>query len=91
MRTAETKTVFDGHLYQSGEEIPDLGSFVAMPGSDKVRNYEGLAADLDKLKAASKLSKYDDLETGSSAFCVDTGEVHKYVKATREWYKLGGE
>lgn len=74
--------VVDGHWYKPGEEVPDLGSFVAMPGSDKVRNYEGLSADV------SRLPKYDDLETGSSAFCVDTGQLYKYEKTTKTWYEL---
>ena len=72
----------DGHWYEPGQEVPDLGSFVAMPGSDKVRNYEGLSADV------GKLPKYDDLETGSSAFCIDTGQFFKYEKTTKTWYEL---
>ena len=64
---AENLTYFDGHWYKPGDEVPDLGSFVAMPGSDKVRNYSGLSRDVDKLP------KYSDLMTGSSALCIDTG------------------
>lgn len=79
---ADNLIIMDGHWYEPGQEVPDLGSFVAMPGSDKVRNYEGLSADV------GKLPKYDDLETGSSAFCVDTGDLYKYEKTTKTWYKL---
>lgn len=79
---AENLTYFDGHWYEPGEEIPDLGTFVAMPGSDKVRNYEGLEKDI------AKLPKYDDLKTGSSAFCLDTGRLFKYEKTTKSWYEL---
>ena len=85
---ADKKTIFDGRWYNPGEEIPDLGTFVAMPGSDKVRNYEGLFKDMDKLKAVSTLPQYDDLETGSSAFCFDTAQIFKYEKTTRTWYEL---
>lgn len=81
--TATTATYFDGHWYNPGDEIPDLGSFVAMPGSDRVRNYEGLSVDV------TKLPKYNDLETGSSAFCVDTGQLFKYEKTTKTWYETG--
>lgn len=79
---ADNLIIMDGHWYEPGQEVPDLGSFVAMPGSDKVRNYEGLSADV------GKLPKYDDLETGSSAFCVDTGQLYKYEKTTKTWYEL---
>ncbi len=79
---ADNLIIMDGHWYEPGQEVPDLGSFVAMPGSDKVRNYEGLSADV------GKLPKYDDLETGSSAFCIDTGQFFKYEKTTKTWYEL---
>lgn len=85
---AENKTFFDGHWYEKGEEVPDIGSFVASPDSDKVRDYTGLYKDIDKLKSASSLQKYDDLETGTSAFCIDTGQVFNYEKTTRKWYEL---
>lgn len=88
MSIATVNTSFDGHLYQVGEEIPDLGSMKATSVDGKIRNYEGLSKDFEKLKAASRLPKYDDLETGSSAFLFDVSEVHKYEKTTREWYKL---
>lgn len=79
---ASNPTTYDGHFYQKGEEIPDLGSFVATSVNGQIRNYEGLSADV------SKLPKYDDLETGSSAFCVNTGDLYKYEKTTKTWYKL---
>lgn len=85
---AENTTFFDGHWYEKGEEIPDIGSFVASPDSDKIRNYTGLSKDIDKLTTASKLPKYDDLETGSSAFTVDTAQLLNYEKTTRTWYEL---
>lgn len=79
---ADNFTYFDGHWYAPGDEIPDLGSFVAMPGSEKIRNYEGLSKDIGKLPT------YSDLETGSSAFCLDTGQFLKYEKTTKTWYEL---
>lgn len=80
---AESLIYFDGHWYSPGDEIPDLGTFVSSSGNDKVRSYEGLSNDV------SKLPKYDDLETGSSAFCVDTGQLFKYEKTTKTWYETG--
>lgn len=79
---AETNVVIDGQFYKQGDEIWDLGSFVATSVSGQIRNYEGLSSDV------SKLPKYDDLQTGSSAFCVDTGDLYKYEKTTKTWYKL---
>lgn len=79
---AETNVVIDGQFYKQGEDIWDLGSFVATSVSGQIRNYEGLSSDV------SKLPKYDNLETGSSAFCVDTGDLYKYEKTTKTWYKL---
>lgn len=81
---AENLIYFDGHWYSPGDEVPDLGSFVAMPGSDKVRNYNGLSKDIEKLP------KYSDLMTGSSAFCMDTAELYMYEQKSKIWVKCGG-
>lgn len=75
-------TNYDGHIYQKGEEIPDLGSFVATSVDGHIRGYEGLSADIEKLP------QYDDLGTGSSAFCVDTGQLFKYEATTKTWYEI---
>lgn len=72
----------DGHTYEAGQEIPDLGSFVATSVNGLIRNYEGLSTDV------SKLPKYDDLGTGSSAFCLDNGDFYKYESTTKKWYKV---
>lgn len=71
----------DGHVYAPGQEVPDLGSLVCTSFSGNVRNYEGKYSDKDKLP------KYDDLETGSSAFLSDSGEFHlfKYYADTKTW------
>lgn len=74
--------IFDGHRYGTWDEVPDLGSFVATSVSGDIRNYEGLSKDVDKLP------KYDDLQTGSSAFCIDTGQLFKYEKTTKTWYEI---
>lgn len=81
---AENLTFFDGHWYKPGEEIPDLGTFVAAPGSGAIRNYNGLSVDV------SKLPKYDDLMSGSSAFCMDTAELYMYEQRSKTWMKCGG-
>lgn len=73
------KVVQDGREYEAGQEVPDLGSIVCTSSTGKVRSYELLSADL------SKLPKYDDLGTGSSAYCIDTGSYYKYESTTKTW------
>lgn len=78
---ADKNTVIDGQFYKKGEEIWDLGSFVATSVYGNTRNYEGLSQDI------SKLPKYDSLETGSSATCIDTVQIFKYEATTKTWYE----
>lgn len=87
MSIAKYTTTYDGHTYEVGEEIPDLGSMVATNVEGNIREYKGLSKDFDKLKQVSQSKKYDDLETNSSAYLVDTVEYYKYEKTSREWYK----
>lgn len=90
MSIADRTIIFDGRTYLKGEQIPDLGSFVATSSDGNIRNYEGLSKDVEKLpNYREKLSKYDDLETGTSAFCIDTGQLFKYEKTTKAWYETG--
>lgn len=78
--TAKTTTIKDGQTYHAGDEIPDLGSWVATSVKEGVRSYEGLSKDLDKLPHYCA--------TGSGALCLDTGEYYKFEKTTDTWYKL---
>lgn len=82
MSIAKGTTIFDGQLYNEGDEIPDLGSFVATSVDGNIRDYEGLSKDFDKLP------KYNDLGTGSSAFLIDTGQLYEYEATTKTWYEL---
>lgn len=77
---AENTTLVDGQVYEPGEEIPDLGSWVCTSEEGDQRMYEGLSADVDKLPHY--------VETGSSALCLDTGEYYKFHKDSDTWYKL---
>lgn len=77
---AENPTYFDGQWYKTGDEIPDLGSFACVSVEEgNVRNYYGLSKDV------SKLPHY--ASTGSSAFCVDTGDMYFFLESTDSWYK----
>lgn len=78
----------DGIHYDAGEEVPDLGSMVATSAEGAIRHYEGLSADLEKLKDVVKGEKYSGLATGSTAMCLDTGQYYKYERTTREFYEL---
>lgn len=71
------------------EEATDLGSWVCTGakrdltyGKYQIRDYSGLSTDV------SKLPTYDDLATGSSAFCVDTGTVYVYNAVAKTWNAL---
>lgn len=73
----------DGHAGAT-----DLGSFVCIEvkmectyGTKQIRNYVGLSTDIGKLPT------YDDLATGSMAYCADTGDEYYYVSSTQTWYK----
>lgn len=78
---ATVATVYDGQTYQVGEEIPDLGSFECVSVEGNKRSYSGLSKDV------SKLPKYDNLATNSSAQCLDTGDFYFYHAPTKKWYK----
>lgn len=72
--------VKDGQTYQSKEEVWDLGSLTVVKVQGKIRHYQGLSKDVDKMP------HYCD--TGSSCFLLDTGEMYQYLKETDTWYKL---
>ena len=46
-----------------------------------LRGYELLPTDFGKLPTS------DNLMTGSSAYCIDTGDYYKYEATTKQWYK----
>lgn len=74
--------VYDGHVYKSENDIPDLGSWECVEVEALKRTYYGFSQDIDKLP------KYDDLGTGSLALCLDTGACYTYHALTKEWYLL---
>lgn len=78
---ATQKTVYDGQTYEVGQEIWDLGSFECTSVEGNMRSYQGLSADV------AKLPKYDNLGTGSTAQCLDTGDFYSYHAPTKTWYE----
>lgn len=77
---ATVTTSVDGHIYYPGQEIIELGSLVCVEAEGGKRSYQGLSADADKLPT------YDDLDTGSSAMMLDTGDFYFYHAPTKQWY-----
>lgn len=80
-------TVFDGHTYEVGEEVPELGSFRCDTIENGKRNYLGLSGDVDKLPTRSVYPQYKDLKTGSTAFCIDDGTLYMYEYTTDRWHE----
>lgn len=86
---ADRNMTVDGQYYKKGEEIWDLGSLQCVEVRGTQRDYQGFLSD------KSKLPKYDDLGTGSSATLIDnTGSEStvfaKYDAQTKTWYNLLG-
>lgn len=78
---------FDGHIYEAGEDIPDLGSFANTSSKKGSWEYFGLSKDVSKLPTVAKYPKYKDLPTGAIAYCIDNGELYMYEKTTDSWIK----
>ena len=78
---ADHSMTFDGQTYKKGDELPDLGSLVCTSAEGNIRNYEGRYED------RTKLPKYDNLATGSSAFLSDNGsfKLYKYYADGKTW------
>ena len=77
---ATTRVCKDGHWYEPGEEIWDLGHWdCADDASVAQRTYFGLSSETDKLPHY--------VDSGSSAMCVDTGDVLIFLKTTDTWYQ----
>lgn len=78
---ATNATYIDGQWYKPGDEIWDLGSFEAVEVQGRQRHYEGFSSDI------GKLPHY--VGAGSSALCLDTGQVYKYHGKSKTWILLG--
>lgn len=73
----------DGHTYEPGTDVPDMGSVKCIKAEGNRRDYVFLSADSDKLPT------YDDLSSGSSALAVDASAVYVYEQTTKSWYQQG--
>ena len=64
----------DGVWYDDISQAPDLGSIRCVRYEGMIRHYHGLSADV------SKMPEYVD--TGSTCFMVDTGDIYFFNKKT---------
>lgn len=72
--------VVDGKEYEKETDIPDLASWECVGvDANGCRQYYGKSIDY------SKLPKYDDLKTGSTAYCVDNGTIYMYYSKDKSW------
>lgn len=51
-----------------------------------IKTLMGLASDVANLPKASSTENFD-LATGSTAYCLDTGDTYIYYEITDTWYK----
>lgn len=79
--------IFDGHEYESTADLPDIGSFRCDTLENGKRNYLGLSTDIAKLPKVATYPEYTDLKTGSTAYCVDTGDLYMYEASNDNWYE----
>ena len=70
----------DGKWYEDMSQAPDLGSIRCVTNEGMIRHYHGLSAD------RAKLLLIDYVETGSSCFMEDTGDIYFFNKKTGLWY-----
>ncbi len=78
---AKNAAFIDGQWYNAGDEVWDLGSLTATAASGRQRHYKGLSRDVPKLPHY--------VGTGSTAYCVDSGDVYMFEETTDTWYRQG--
>lgn len=82
--------IVDGIRYIKDEEAPDIGNwectemYTTVIGKT-IRSYFGQSADVSKLPKKTTNFAYASLGSGSTAFCVDTGDLYMYNSKTNEW------
>lgn len=80
--TATVRTVKDGHVYNIGDTIPDMGSIICVGWEGNIYSFEG-ANESDHTKLPTWV--------GASSQCLfyDTATVYKFDGT--QWVVLGGE
>ena len=73
----------DGQFYEDISQAPDLGSIFCVSHGDLpggVRKYHGLSED------KTKLLLIDYVQTGSSCFMDDSGDIYFFNRESGHWY-----
>lgn len=69
------------------ENIEKYGSFVGSRKDGKY-SFTGLSSDVGSLPETIRIgSEGNALGSGSTAYCVDTGELYMYEASSKKWYK----
>ncbi len=77
---ADKIIIQDGQTYKPGQEIPDMGSLIAIEVKGDIRSYIGLSKD------EGKLPHY--VGSGSSCMMLDTGDFYRFLESTDTWYRI---
>lgn len=77
MAAITNTVIYDGQIYHAGQELPDLGSLVAVEVDGLIRSYRGMSED------EAKLPTY--VGEGSTCIMADTGDMYIFSDGT--WNK----
>lgn len=72
--------IIDGQTYRKGDIIHDLGGWDCIDIDGSKRYYWGKSSEVDKLP------QY--VASGSTALCVDTGELYGFYAPDSKWFLL---
>lgn len=72
--------IIDGQTYRKGDVIHDLGSWDCIDTDGSKRYYWGKSSEVDKLPHY--------VASGSTALCVDAGELYGFYAPGSKWFLL---
>ena len=72
--------IIDGQTYRKGDVIHDLGGWDCIDTDGSKRYYWGKSSEVDKLPHY--------VASGSTALCVDTGELYGFYAPGNKWFLL---
>lgn len=72
--------IIDGQTYRKGDVIHDLGGWDCIDTDGSKRYYWGKSSEVDKLPHY--------VASGSTALCVDTGELYGFYAPDSKWFNL---
>lgn len=72
--------IIDGQTYRKGDVIHDLGGWDCIDTDGSKRYYWGKSSEVDKLPHY--------VASGSTALCVDNGELYGFYAPGNKWFLL---